>query len=379
MIRAFFSFLLLLHGLIHLMGFAKAFNYADISQLTQPISKWAGAAWGLTTLLFSAVTLLFLLKKESWWMIAVVAVLLSQILILSSWQDAKYGTLANFLITIAIVCAGADWSFKHLATKEVQTLISQNNETMEVVSDAALSSLPPIVRTWLHRSNAAGNKAVSTVHLKQKGSMRTTIDGKWMPVTAEQYFTTNPPGFLWLANVEMMPLIHLAGRDKYMDGHGHMLIKALSLIPVANAKGPETDQGTLLRFLAEIIWFPSAALEPYVKWESISATMAKATMDYGGTVASGIFTFSPEGDMVSFEADRYYNRQGTSSLERWHIQANEWKDFNGARVPSICEVTWKLNEGDFTWFRLEVTDVKYDFTEEMPVIQNTIGEPSAVK
>ena len=29
----------LIHGLIHLMGFTKAFNYAEINQLTQPISK----------------------------------------------------------------------------------------------------------------------------------------------------------------------------------------------------------------------------------------------------------------------------------------------------------------------------------------------------
>jgi hypothetical protein len=31
------------HGLIHLIGFAKGFGYADLPQLTQPISR----AWGL--------------------------------------------------------------------------------------------------------------------------------------------------------------------------------------------------------------------------------------------------------------------------------------------------------------------------------------------
>jgi hypothetical protein len=31
--------ILLIHGIIHLMGFAKAFNYAEINQLTQPIPK----------------------------------------------------------------------------------------------------------------------------------------------------------------------------------------------------------------------------------------------------------------------------------------------------------------------------------------------------
>ena len=33
------------HGLIHLMGFAKGFGYADLPQLTQPISRAWGLAW----------------------------------------------------------------------------------------------------------------------------------------------------------------------------------------------------------------------------------------------------------------------------------------------------------------------------------------------
>lgn len=45
--RYLLNLLILLHGLIHLMGFAKAFNYAAVSQLTQPISKSAGVLSGV--------------------------------------------------------------------------------------------------------------------------------------------------------------------------------------------------------------------------------------------------------------------------------------------------------------------------------------------
>ena len=37
--------LLTVHGLIHLMGFAKAFGYADLPQLSQPISREWGVLW----------------------------------------------------------------------------------------------------------------------------------------------------------------------------------------------------------------------------------------------------------------------------------------------------------------------------------------------
>ncbi len=36
---------LALHGLIHAMGFAKAFGLAELPQLVQPISRAMGVAW----------------------------------------------------------------------------------------------------------------------------------------------------------------------------------------------------------------------------------------------------------------------------------------------------------------------------------------------
>jgi hypothetical protein len=141
-----------------------------------------------------------------------------------------------------------------------------------------------------------------------------------------------------------------------------MLIKLFSLFTVADAKGEETDQGTLLRYLGEIVWFPSAALCEYIKWDEINDTSVKATMSYGGISAEGVFTFTEEGDMISFEAQRYYQRKDGPTLENWFISIdkNGYKEFEGIRIPAKCAVTWRLKEGDFTWFSLEVDEVDYN-------------------
>lgn len=65
-------------------------------------------------------------------------------------------------------------------------------------------------------------------------------EGDWMRVEAEQYISTNPPGFIWKAGVKS-PFLHFSGRDKYENGEGHLLIKLFSLIPVVDAKGKEID------------------------------------------------------------------------------------------------------------------------------------------
>ena len=102
--------MLLVHGLIHFMGFAKAYNYGNITQLTKYISKTNGSLWLFVTILFVVATVLFLLKKESWTYIAITAVAISQILIISNWGDAKFGSITNIIILLVAIAA---WGSQH--------------------------------------------------------------------------------------------------------------------------------------------------------------------------------------------------------------------------------------------------------------------------
>jgi len=43
--KTFFAVFLVVHGLIHLLGTAKAFDVADIPQLTQQIARPLGILW----------------------------------------------------------------------------------------------------------------------------------------------------------------------------------------------------------------------------------------------------------------------------------------------------------------------------------------------
>ncbi len=251
--------------------------------------------------------------------------------------------------------------FKQMVKADVRRLQANVADTDAILTPGDIRHLPPIVQQWLHRSGVVGKKQIQRVHLHQTGRMRTTPNGPWMPVRAEQYFSVAKPGFVWVADVKAAPLVHLSGRDLFEDGKGHMLIKAASLIPVADAKGPETDQGALIRFLAEICWFPSAATVDYIAWEPVDSLSARATMRYGGTAGSGVFSFTPEGDLRAFDAMRYYDRQGTATLENWRIEnaADSYRAFEGVRIPTRSSVHWLLDSGDFTWFELEVKAVDY--------------------
>ena len=113
MLRYIVSFIILVHGLIHFMGFAKAFNYGDMKQLTLPISKPAGIMWMLAAFLFVLSVILCLAKNGYWTLAAFPAIIISQVLITMSWQDARFGTIANVLILIAAIISWNNHYFEN--------------------------------------------------------------------------------------------------------------------------------------------------------------------------------------------------------------------------------------------------------------------------
>lgn len=98
--------LLILHGLIHLMGFAKGFQLAKLEEMVLPISRVGGVIWLFAFFMLLTSGLFLLMDIQIWWKISILGVVLSQFLILYSWQDAKYGSAANFLIAIGILSIG---------------------------------------------------------------------------------------------------------------------------------------------------------------------------------------------------------------------------------------------------------------------------------
>jgi hypothetical protein len=273
--------------------------------------------------------------------------------------------LVIIIFLVFITAVVADIMFNKKVNNEIKELFSGvRNSNKQIIQQSDIAELPNCLQKWLVNSGIIGKEKIETVRLKQKIVMKMKPDGKWTPQSdAVQYFTIEKPAFIWKTKIYMMLLLYAAGRDMYFQGKGNMLIKLLSIIPIADSRGKEIDQGTMLRYLAEVMWFPSAALSNYIKWEEVDSTTAKATMKYEEISASGIFKFNENGDILYYEAMRYGEFDGKYSLEKWHIDMTGYKSFNGIRIPNKSDVTWKLKSGDWTWLKLEITEIEYNKPE----------------
>jgi len=367
--RLFLVALLALHGALHLLGFLHAWKLAALpglsGQTTLPLSpgsvRVAGVLWLLACLIFVAAAVLAFLRHDAWWMLAAPGLVLSQALIVLQWQDAKAGSVANALILLAVVVGFATSRFERATAEHVRSLLAEAREGPRApVSEQDIGQLPEPVQRWLRASSVLGKERVRSVRLTQRGTLRTAADQKGMPATAEQYFSVEPPAFVWAVDVVMFGVIPVVGRDRYSGGHGHMLIRGASLFTLADARGPNIDQGTLLRFLGETVWFPSAALSDVIRWQPLDATRARASMSYAGVSASAVFVFDERGRFSALEAERYFERGGVSTLEPWRVTAEQWKSFSGVEVPVRGRVTWRLQSGDFEYYVWEIVDLEYD-------------------
>lgn len=270
------------------------------------------------------------------------------------------GVILFLLVAFITVSFLGDYLFNQKVDREVNALFEKRIDNKAIVEQKDLDGLPIPVQKWLENSQVVGQERISTVRLKQTGMMRTEPDQSWMPFKAEQYFVTEEPGFIWNAKISAAPMFHIAGRDKYDEGHGNMLIKILSLFTIGDATGKEMDQGTMIRYLAEVMWFPAAALNDYIKWEEIDEMSAQATMSYRGVTASAIFVFNENGDIDSFSAQRYREFGGQYSLETWSGSVGQIEVMDGIRIPTKGDVTWELEAGDFTWLEWEIAEIEYN-------------------
>lgn len=360
-----------IHGIIHLFGFLKAFGISEFTAISQPISKTFGLVWLLTFFLFAFAVVLLIFHFNYWWIIGFLAVMVSQVLIFNYWSDAKFGTIANLIILVSLIIAYSNFSFTNKIAEERKKLFENSQSVSDrVIDKESISELPFVVQKWLINSGTIGESPISNVHLVQELKLKMKPDqSEWNYGTAEQYFTVQPPSFNWSIATQMNSILKVAGRDKFENGNGEMTIKLFSLIPVADAKNHEkVNQATLQRYLAEIVWFPSASLSQYIKWDSLGEYSAKATMEFKGTKGSGEFHFDEKGNFKKFVALRYQDSNAKEPT-KWTVVATKIEERNGIKIPVECEASWKLESGKWTWLKLKIKDIEYN-VKEMPVAKN---------
>jgi len=261
------------------------------------------------------------------------------------------------LILLVSIIGGVN--FKRSVKAEVIDMFKNSRAQKSApITEADLEGLPVPVQKYLRYCGIVGKERISNVSLKMKGQFKQERFGDFLPMEADEYYTVDPPAFNWLGTVQANPLFHIRARDRYLAGKGNMLIKLLSTFTVADALGKEMNEASLMRYLNEMMWFPTAYLNENVTWEAIDDKSAKVSLTDSGITVTATAFFNEAGQMIDFVAPRYYAITGT--METWSTPITDYKEVYGIHIPSKGEGVWKLADGDFCYIKLELTDIEYN-------------------
>jgi len=348
-----------LHGLIHLLGFFQAFDMVELDALSVPISRAFGLLWLLAFVLISVAAIGYGLQLDLWWVIGIVAVVMSQLLIIYFWQDARWGTVANAILLLVTFAGFQAWHFKGHYKKDVADGIRRTS-TMEeaLVTEADLQPLPEPVRKYLRYVGVLNNPKVKNVKVVFEAEMRSKTQD-WFRLDAEQhnFYDEYERLFYLQANVRGLPT---QGYHLYKEGAASMNIKLLSTIPVVQVRGPEMFQAETVTLLNDMCFLaPATLIDSRISWEPLDSLSVRAIFSNREATVSAILYFNERGQLVNFSSDDRYD---INEMKQYTFTTplKDYREINGYRLAHYGEAVWHYPDGPFTYGRFRLKDVEYN-------------------
>jgi len=357
--RIVFILIIGLHGIIHLMGFLQAFAIYDFEEFTNNISKTSGILWLVSAIIFILALIFYAAKINQWWFISLVAVIISQILIIYFWKDAKFGTIANIIILIVSFIGYQTWKFENRYKNDYSRGIERTeNIKNEVLTEEDIRHLPALVQEYIKYVGAINKPKVLNVKVNFEAEMRSKTQD-WFQLTAEQhnFFDRHERFFFLKAKVKGLPT---NGYHIYKNGNSSMTIKLLSIIPVIDVSGREMYESETVTLLNDMCFLaPATLIDKKIKWEEINNSSVRATFTNNETTVSAVLYFNNKGQLVNFES---FDRYDVNAMKKFKFSTplKNYQSINGYNLAGYGEAIWHYPEGEFVYGRYHVKDIRYN-------------------
>ena len=361
MLKIFFLIVVFIHGMIHIFGFLKAYQLAEINQLTQNISKPMGILWLFALILFLAAAIQFISNHDLWWITAFVGIIISQILIIMFWQDAKFGTIANVIILLSVIAGYGFWNFENIFNNDFAVRLETGSKIEKnLLTEKEIEHLPAPVQKYLRYAGVINKEKVYNVKIIFDVEMRDK--GKdWFKATSVQYNFFDEPARLFFMKAKMFGMT-VPGYHRYVEAKATMDIRLVGLFPIVKQSGDimnKTETVTLFNDMCLMV--PATLIDKRIQWEPIDSLTTKAIFTNRGISISAILYFNETGQLINFTSD---DRTAISDMKQYRFSTpvSDYKNINGINVPTYGEAIWHYPDGDFVYGKFKLQTIQYNLS-----------------
>ncbi|MBC7685233.1 MAG: hypothetical protein H7176_08390 [Bdellovibrionales bacterium] len=229
-----------------------------------------------------------------------------------------------------------------------------------------LEGLRGPVQRYFRAVLVEGQPIIDAATIDMTGTFNMAPSGEqWRPFSSRQRVVTRRPGFLWDAQIAMLPGLKVRVVDSYIAGQGLLHAALFGVFTMAKIRGGgEIARGEFMRFFAEAAWYPTALLPGQgVQWEAVDDGSANATLVDGALALTLLFRFNDAGLIDSFRAEA----RGGATVGKemvmlpWEGRFSNYQTHGGMKVPMQGEVAWMRPEGRKPYFVGTITAAAYEF------------------
>lgn len=349
--------LVIIHGLVHLLGFVAYWPLAELAELPYKTSllgsRWPvgpggmrffSVLWLATAVSFTAAGI-SLLNGRSWWLpVMLAAVVLSLVITALDWRNAFRGTILSLLMLVPVLLV---WGLR----VQPQPFTPFPEPTQRQTAVALPIDLPAPVARYYKTVMGDEMVPVETAVITMRGHLR--FAGITFP--ARLRFTHQAgQGYRHYIEATLFGRPLLKVNERFLDGQARL---ALPMGVVQNE--PKVDMAANLGLWGESVWLPSIYLtDPRVRWEGLDETTARLIVPFGSDEDSFTVYFDAETGLIRrMEAMRYRDADSTEKI-LWWFEPLGWTEFNGVLIPSSAAVTW-ADEGT-PWLVADVEALVYN-------------------
>lgn len=356
-LKIIFTIIVLVHGLIHFLGFVKAFGLAEVPQLKQTISQFTGTIWLISGLAFLIVAITLWLYPDKWWQFGIIAVVISQIIIFTSWQDAKFGTVFNIIVLLVSILSYGSFSFERKYEKDVQSNLAITTfSSKDIITDADLFDLPLPVQRYLRYVGVINKPKVKNMRVVLQGQMRER--GKdWFEFSTEQYNFFDNPTRLFFMKGRMFG-INIPGYHRFADGKASMDIRLFGFFPVVQHSGDVMDKTETVTYFNDMcLLAPATLIDKRIKWEYIDERTVKAK--FGNHDVAATLYFDDDGKLINFLS---YDRTSVSDMKQYPFTTpvEKYKNFNGYNLAAEANAIWHYPDEQFVYGKFILKEIEYN-------------------
>ena len=320
--------------------------------------------WLTATLLFSIYGILHFTNNKFDWLVGLLAVVISQILIIIFWKDAKFGTIPNLIVLVVSLGSLGSYLLKSEFTNQVKNDFSGNNTlSTEILTESDISNLPELVKKYLRYTKLVGQPKVKNFRAEFVGGMLGKPDDKYMSLQSVQYnFYQSPSRYFYMTASKMG--LPSTGLHLYQNKTATFEVKLLNWFKVVDAKGNIMNQAETVTLLNDMCFIaPATLIDSKISWETIDDTTVKAIFNNGGISVSALLYFNEKGELINFISNDRFDTDGTKYVNYpWETPVQDYRLINGYLLPSKAKLIYRKPEGHFTYGELEYKSVKYNLS-----------------